>query len=195
MSRPTTHLSRAERGGRGHRAPTRGHLGRLLVVLTLVAIVVAVLTTWTNSSDLSMTPDLPTPGALPQLKFTKDGELTFISAKNTFLVTIDIGIADTPEKRSLGMMYRNALEERQGMLFVFPKEEYQSFWMKNTVVPLDMIFISARNEVVTIHQNTTPYSPQSYSSTKPAQFVVEVNAGFVQEQGIAVGDRIRWQRR
>jgi len=134
-------------------------------------------------------------GVLPQLKFTKQGELTFISAKNTFLATIDIEIADTPEKRSLGMMYRNALGERQGMLFVFPKEEYLSFWMKNTPVSLDMIFVSARNEVVTIHEKTTPYSPQSYTSTKPAQFVVEVNAGFAQSHGISVGDKVRWQRR
>lgn len=133
--------------------------------------------------------------ALPQLKFTKHGDLTFISAKNTFLVTINIEIADTPEKRSLGMMYRSALGERQGMLFVFPKEEYQSFWMKNTAVPLDMIFVSARNEVVTIHEKTTPYSPQSYTSTKPAQFVVEVNAGFAQSHGISLGDKVRWQRR
>jgi len=133
--------------------------------------------------------------ALPQLKFTKHGELTFISAKNTFLATIDIEIADTPEKRSLGMMYRNALGDRQGMLFVFSTEEYQSFWMKNTAVPLDMIFVSARNEIVTIHEKTMPYSPQSYTSTKPAQFVIEVNAGFARAHTIAVGDKVRWQRR
>jgi len=175
----------------------RASRGRVLFLLAFALIVVAVLTTLTNSSDTVMTTDTgpSNSGSLPQLKFTKNGELTFISAKNTFITTIDIEIADTPEKRSMGMMYRNSLGERQGMLFVFPAEEYQSFWMKNTAVSLDMIFVSAKNEVVTLHENTTPYSPQSYSSTKPAQFVVEVNAGFVEEHEIKVGDRIRWQRR
>jgi uncharacterized membrane protein (UPF0127 family) len=165
--------------------------------LSFLVIVVALLMALTGSPDTSRSPEekLGSGGSLPQLQFTKDGELTFISAKGTFLVKIDIEIADTPEKRTLGMMYRSAMEDRQGMLFLFPKEEYQSFWMKNTAVSLDMIFVSARNEIVTIHENTTPHSPQSYSSTKPAQFVVEVNAGFVEEHGISVGDRIRWQRR
>ena len=197
MTSRAPHPRQAEGPSPGQRSGRRGRPGRLLLPLALIVAVGAVLTTLTNSSDISMTGDLSPAGsaALPQLKFTKNGDLTFISAKNTFLVTIDIEIADTPEKRSQGMMYRNALGERQGMLFVFPKEEYQSFWMKNTAVPLDMIFVSARNEVVTIHENTTPYSPQSYTSTKPAQFVVEVNAGFVQKYGIAAGDRIRWQKR
>ena len=179
------------------RTTRQSHRGRLLVLLIVVAVVIAVLTTLTNSSDTPMTSESAPPGSssLPQLKFTKNGELTFISAKNTFIATIDVEIADTPEKRSMGMMYRSALGDRQGMLFVFPEEEYQSFWMKNTAVSLDMIFVSAKNEIVTIHEDTTPYSPQSYSSTKPAQFVVEVNAGFVAKHGIAVGDRIRWQRR
>lgn len=175
----------------------RTHRGRFLVLLILLAVVIAILTTLTNSSHTPMTSETAPGGStpLPQLKFTKHGELTFISSKNTFITTIDIEIADTPEKRSMGMMYRSALGDRQGMLFVFPEEQYQSFWMKNTAVSLDMIFVSAKNEVVTIHESTTPYSPQSYSSTKPAQFVVEVNAGFVEKHGIAVGDRIRWQRR
>jgi len=58
-----------------------------------------------------------------------------------------------------------------------------------------MIFVSARNEIVTIHEKTMPYSPQSYTSTKPAQFVIEVNAGFARAHTIAVGDKVRWQRR
>jgi len=170
---------------------------RMLVFLLLCAVGAALFALSTSSSRLGPASqgELPMSGALPQLKFTKHGELTFISAKNTFLATVDIEIADTPEKRSQGMMYRNALGERQGMLFVFQKEEYQSFWMKNTPVSLDMIFVSARNEIVTIHEKTTPYSPQSYSSTKPAQFVIEVNAGFARSQGISVGDKVRWQRR
>ena len=170
---------------------------RTLALLTVSILTLAIVGALSSSSDPTMTPDARSSAGngLPQLKFTKNGELTFISAKNTFIATIDIEVADTPEKRTMGMMYRNSLGENQGMLFVFSQEDYQSFWMKNTAVPLDMIFVNAKNEVVTIHENTTPYSPQSYSSTKPAQFVVEVNAGFVAEHGITVGDRIRWQRR
>ncbi len=187
-----------ETAGRGSRRTAQGrNHRRILGLLAGAVITLVVLTALSTSSDPTMTPEVSSPGGsgLPQLKFTKDGELTFISAQNAFITTIDIEIADTPEKRTMGMMYRNSLEENQGMLFVFPQEDYQSFWMKNTPVPLDMIFVGAKNEIVTIHENTTPYSPQSYSSTKPAQFVVEVNAGFVEKHGIAIGDRIRWKRR
>jgi uncharacterized membrane protein (UPF0127 family) len=62
------------------------------------------------------------------------------------------------------------------------------------VLPLDMLFINAKNEIVTIHKSTTPYSEESYSSTKPAKFVLEVNAGFTNKYKIAVGDRITWRR-
>jgi hypothetical protein len=77
---------------------------------------------------------------------------------------------------------------------LFDNEEVRAFWMKNTVLSLDMIFVNARSEIVTIHKYTTPYSEETYMSTKPAKYVLEVNAGYADKQKISVGDRISWSR-
>ena len=126
--------------------------------------------------------------------FVKQGVLQFLSPKQDFRSAIDIEIAQDDSKRQLGLMYRDKLAENQGMLFVFEGDDTRSFWMKNTVLPLDMIFVNSHSQIVTIHKNTTPYSEQSYTSTKPAQYVVEVNAGYADRHKISVGDHIAWSR-
>jgi len=131
---------------------------------------------------------------LNALDFRKQGELTFISSENEFIVTVDIEIADDNSKRMSGLMFRDSMSERQGMLFIFPYEELQSFWMKNTVLSLDMIFVNSVNRIVKIHKNTTPFSEQSYPSNAPALYVVEVVAGFTDKFGIKEGDKISWRR-
>jgi len=103
-----------------------------------------------------------------------------------------VEIADTAQKRSFGLMYRRDLPELHGMLFLFPDEEPVSFWMKNTPLPLDIIFINAGRTVVGIAQNTTPFSEKPLPSGGPAQFVLEVNGGFCQRHGVAVGDRVEF---
>lgn len=126
--------------------------------------------------------------------FNKQGELSFTDSLNQFKSKIDIEIADDDDKRMTGLMFRDKLAENQGMLFIFPEEDPQSFWMKNTVLPLDIIFVNAKQEIVKIHKNTTPYSEQSYASGKPAQYVVEVNAGYCEKNNIKEGDKIVWRR-
>ena len=126
--------------------------------------------------------------------FTKQGELRFLSPSDELITTINIEIADNENTRELGLMFRKRLAMNQGMLFIFPFQEMQSFWMKNTRIPLDMIFVNSAYEIVTIRRNTTPYSEESYSSTAPAQYVVEVPAGFADRFGVKVGDKIRWSR-
>ena len=76
------------------------------------------------------------------------------------------------------------------MLFIFPHEEMQSFWMRNTFIPLDILFVNANYEIVTIHRDTETTSDQSYPSTEKAQYVVEVNAGYCDKYMIKEGDRI-----
>jgi uncharacterized membrane protein (UPF0127 family) len=127
-------------------------------------------------------------------EFVKQGELRFVTSKQAFIAAIDVELSQDEEERQLGLMYRDKMAENQGMLFIFDDETTRSFWMKNTVLPLDMIFVNANNEIVTIHKSTTPYSEESYGSTKPAKYVVEVNAGFTDKYKIAVGDRISWRR-
>ncbi len=128
------------------------------------------------------------------IKFVKNGELTFQSANGKYISQIDIEIADTDAKRTKGLMDRLTMEENQGMLFLFPYEAQQSFWMKNTVLPLDIIFVNSKNKIVTIHQDTTPFDTGTYPSTEPASQVVEVNAGYTAQHNISVGDKIVWRR-
>lgn len=125
-------------------------------------------------------------------KFKKEGELTFTDSTGNSIIKIDIEIADNDYERQLGLMNRESMGEMQGMLFIFPTERYQSFWMLNTLFSLDIIFINFNKEIVTIHKNTTPLSEQSYPSTEPAQYVLEVNAGFCERNNINLGDRVYW---
>ncbi len=125
--------------------------------------------------------------------FKKEGELTISDSSNVLKAKIDIEIADTDYERQLGLMKRISMEEKQGMLFIFPSEAMQSFWMRNTLISLDMIFINENKNIVTIHKNTKILSDQSYPSSAPAKYVLETIAGFTDKFGINVGDVINWK--
>ncbi len=127
-----------------------------------------------------------------EYKFMKEGSLTFTDSLNNSITKIDLEIADTDFDRQLGLMFRKSMETNQGMLFIFPVQETLSFWMRNTYLPLDMIFVNADKKIVTIHKNTKTLSDQSYASTEPAKYVVEVVAGFTDKFSVKVGDKINW---
>lgn len=126
--------------------------------------------------------------------FTKEGELIFSDSLGNEKIKIDIEVADTEYERQLGLMNRKEMNENQGMLFIFPDEQFRSFWMLNTLISLDMLFVNRERQIVTIHKNTTPLSQQSYPSTAPAVYVVEVIGGFTDKHNIKVGDKINWMR-
>jgi len=125
-------------------------------------------------------------------KFTKEGDLTFADSTGKQITKIDIEIADDDYQRQLGLMNRQSMEENQGMLFIFNEERIQSFWMLNTLFSLDIIFINKDKKIVTIQRNTTPLSQQSYPSSAPAMYVLEVNAGFSDSHNIKEGDKVFW---
>ena len=102
-------------------------------------------------------------------------------------------VAATPKARQQGLMRRTALAENAGMLFVFDKTEPVSFWMKDTPLTLDMIFISEDKHILYIEHQTVPFSTQIISSQLPVRFVLEVIGGSCQKKGIAVGDRVLFQ--
>ncbi|KXK26519.1 MAG: hypothetical protein TR69_WS6001000523 [candidate division WS6 bacterium OLB20] len=105
--------------------------------------------------------------------------------------SVSAEIADTTSERSTGLMFRQTLPEGTGMLFVFPDERPRSFWMRNTYVPLDIIFISAEKRIVRIHENATPLQEQpTYDSGLAAQYVLEVPAGTSASHSIRTGDVI-----
>lgn len=105
-------------------------------------------------------------------------------------IHVSVEIVATPEKRNFGLMYRKELPESHGMLFIFPREQPLSFWMKNTPLPLDIIFMNSSHTIVNIVANTEPFSEKPLPSGLPAQFVLEVNAGFCQRHSIRVGSQV-----
>jgi|694.fasta_scaffold09067_3 uncharacterized membrane protein (UPF0127 family) len=105
-----------------------------------------------------------------------------------------IEIADSPIERGKGLMNRQDLCYECAMLFVFEEESTQSFWMKNTYISLDIIFLDASGKVVAISQNAEPLNEEKrYISETPAQFALEVKAGFAKNNNILVGDFFKVQ--
>lgn len=103
---------------------------------------------------------------------------------------IPVEVAATKEKRELGLMYRNELPKMNGMFFIFPKETTLNFWMKNTPLPLDIVFINSKFQIVHVAKNTVPYSTARISSLHPAKYVLEVNGGFCERKGVVRGATI-----
>ena len=118
-------------------------------------------------------------------------KLILINSRNN-LIKIDVEIADHNQERMKGLMFREHLNENNGMLFVFENEEHQIFWMKNTLIPLDMIFISKDLKIVDIKYAIPceKYACQLYESSKPAKYVLEVNGNFTTRNDIKIGDKI-----
>lgn len=133
-------------------------------------------------------------GQTPSPAFRKDAELVFMSAKGATRARIDVEIAERTADRWRGLMFREKMDENQGMLFLFPAEEPLSFWMKDTPLALDIIYLNADRTIVTIRKNTVPYSEESVPSDVPAKYVVEVNAGFADRHRLEPGDKAFWQR-
>jgi uncharacterized membrane protein (UPF0127 family) len=167
-------------------APINKKLNPLFVKIGIATIALIVVLVFVLNNCQDETSDVH------YYKFKKEGELTFVDSVENPIIKIDIEIADNDYERQLGLMNRQSMEEMQGMLFIFPQQQYQSFWMRNTLFSLDMLFINSNKEIVTIHKNTTPLSEQSYPSTAPALYVLEVNAGFCDRHNIKLGDKIFW---
>ncbi len=123
--------------------------------------------------------------------FRKDGELRFLDGKTSKVIsTIDIEVADDNAEREQGLMYRDSIAENEGMLFLMEAQEPQAFWMKNTIISLDILYADSDRRIVGISKNCKPYSLEQIPSVKPALYVVEVNAGYTTKYGIRVGDMI-----
>ncbi|MBM4311581.1 MAG: DUF192 domain-containing protein [Deltaproteobacteria bacterium] len=110
--------------------------------------------------------------------------------KNGSPVRVTVELARTAGQRSMGLMYRKKLAASRGMLFLFEQDEKHMFTMRNTSLPLDMIFIDATLAVAGIVENTKPYANGPFGIDRPSRHVLEVNAGFCARHGIAAGDRV-----
>lgn len=105
-------------------------------------------------------------------------------------VAFDVEMAVDNASRAKGLMFRTELGANQGMLFDFGKEDFRAFWMKNTLIPLDMIFIKADGTISTIAENTIPYSESPVPSSEPVQAVLEIKGGEAREKGLEPGEKV-----
>lgn len=130
---------------------------------------------------------------IPSIPFTKHGTLDFVRGQET-LATIDIEIADNDSSRTRGLMQRASLPAESGMLFIFPVDEVQGFWMGNTQMSLDLLYANGDSVIVSIARYAQPMSQETISSIEPARFTVEVPAGYVDSKGLIEGDQISFRR-
>jgi len=108
--------------------------------------------------------------------------------------TIEVAIAESQVARQEGLMNVYDMPQDNGMIFIFEQEEQLSFWMANTPLSLDIIFVNADKEIVRIHSNTPPHSQQQFTSDQPAMYAVEVNAGYTARHDIQEGHFIEFVR-
>lgn len=105
-------------------------------------------------------------------------------------IELEVEVAITPEEQILGLMYRNKLEDNEGMLFVFPKEKRLSFWMKDTRIPLSIAFIKADGRIIQI-ESMRPYSLDTHVSREKVKYALEMNDGWFKAHNIKVDDAVK----
>lgn len=106
-------------------------------------------------------------------------------------IEIRVELADDAAERQQGLMFRESLAENQGMLFAYPDERTLGFWMKNTLIPLDIAYIDAQGRIVDIQQ-MEPQTTETHNSSAPAMYALEMNQGWFEANGIRVGDLIEF---
>lgn len=116
--------------------------------------------------------------------------LCVTSAANTHSFTVEV--VGTTTEQAKGLMFRTELPDNAGMIFPFPEPRIASFWMKNTVIPLDIIFVRADGTIESIADNTIPYSIDPVASGEPVTAVLELRGGLAAELGISAGDKVKW---
>jgi uncharacterized membrane protein (UPF0127 family) len=103
-----------------------------------------------------------------------------------------VEVARSPQEQAQGLMFRTAMGPDEGMLFPYDQPRVLSFWMKNTVLSLDLVFIDEQHRIINIAENAVPYSEQSIVSDAPGVAVLELNGGRARELGIVAGNKVDW---
>ncbi|PWB83886.1 MAG: hypothetical protein C3F11_04325 [Methylocystaceae bacterium] len=127
--------------------------------------------------------------AVPAAGASREEPLEIVTATGPHVLRVEM--ARTSKEREKGLMFRTSLAPDAGMLFDFHSEQTILMWMKNTPLSLDMIFVSSAGRVVSVAQETAPFSERVISSGAPASAVIEVNAGTARRLSVAVGDVVR----
>lgn len=157
---------------------------KLILISSLIAL-----------SFLSCKKNTPKNNVKPlEIVFKHEGNLSIIDSLKTPKIKLEIEIADNDFEHQTGLMYRKKMKTNRGMLFVFNKSEMKSFYMKNTLIPLDIIFIDHNKQIINIAKETTPLSEQSVYSDSPAHYVLEINAGMSEKWNLKKGDFIAFSK-
>ncbi|TYB73818.1 DUF192 domain-containing protein [Bizionia saleffrena] len=128
-----------------------------------------------------------------EVPFKKEGDLTlFKKGTDSIIKVLDIELALTQTERDLGLMYRNELKDNQGMLFVFPDSQPRSFYMRNTHISLDIIYLDHNRAIVSIQREAKPMDESSLPSESAAQYVLEINGGLSKKWNLEAGDKIEF---
>ncbi|MFC4720766.1 DUF192 domain-containing protein [Geojedonia litorea] len=164
---------------------------RFIKILNIVAFLgVLGLTTLSCKEEKSKSKITPV-----TIEFKKEGELMLLKAEtDSVIATLDIEIADNDYETQTGLMYRQHMNTSHAMLFIFPDSDYRSFYMRNTEIPLDIIYIDKDKIIVSISKNAKPLDETALPSTAPAQYVLEVNAGLTDTWELQPGDKIQFTK-
>ena len=127
--------------------------------------------------------------ACSNINFSKK-DIFIIGKYNNQKIKFRVEIADTDQKRKTGLQCRTKMELNEGMLFIWKTEDFRSFWMKNTSIPLDIIFFNEAYEIIDISFNAKPFSLKSISSEKKAKYVLELNEGVFDSYKLDLKDKI-----
>lgn len=194
MSRHTNSYQQKKGGIKGNHQKKNGPI--LVYVIIFVVVSIAIITlnqTRKKRLERGITTGQTQGTSQKKSDFTKEGELEFLHGEDV-ITKIDIEIADDDYQTQRGLMYRRSMKEDRGMLFIFEDVQERSFWMKNTYISLDIIYIAADKTIVSIAEGTQTRSEESIPSNYPAKYVVEVNAGFAAQYQLKPGDKISFKR-
>jgi hypothetical protein len=129
------------------------------------------------------------------IEFKNEGELRIYKAKtDSIVVQFDIEIAETPYETETGLMYRKSMLPNRGMLFIFPDVKMHSFYMKNTEIALDIVFLDENLKIASFQKNAEPFNENGLSSQVPIKYVLELNAGLAEKFLLEVKDSIAFTR-
>jgi len=151
------------------------------------------LTILLNLAACHQTPKRHTQNVSSEIKFNKQGTLKIIDSSGQTKANFDIEYAKDDYHRETGLMYRKSMDDRQAMLFIFEDVQPRYFWMKNTYIPLDIVYIGPDKKIVNILKNAKALDIRSLPSKFPAQYVLEIKAGLADQHHLKKGDNVNWK--
>ena len=170
---------------------TKRTFGLVLLILAMAAFLFTQISPLLTQGPASAKRQTTKPYEPP---FTHEADGQFLDSNGDVIAHFRVELAESAQDIQVGMMYRKSMAADMGRLFLMPSNQMQSFWMKNTYVSLDIIFLSADNRVVSIQADAAPLSAQSLPSTGPANKILELPAGTCANLGIEVGNLWSWER-